>query len=639
MPTMTVTITNVPTFAAVGIGYKFTGTVNLPKVVNGGIKINSMKLYYGKGRTYVVGPYLTAVCGDTTFRTDYFTISETGKSSVKERNLNIIGTIVAGDDHILRQNGREIIFTVARDTSTSAVVIDRPYAGDMTLTVDYTILQSGLTLDKTSVDAGQPIGATITAGNAAYAHKLTFTAGSRSETLELEAGVGSTSYTIPMDWLEEIPRATELQATATLETYSGEELMGSESKAFTILCPADVVPTCEITAEPVNGFEGLYLGGRSSVALAIVNEQGLYGAQVVGYQLTGAGRSEYLKSATFGPLTQGDNTFTATVTDTRGRTGKAQVTVNVLPYISPSLTNVSIYRSNAQGVADGEGAWISAQATAVYSAAEGANSAILQARYRTANGSWSAWENMESGVTHLLGSGALLETVSYEAQIRVTDEVGNSASFMQRIPTSQVAFNIKEGGSAAAFGQYAEKEKALSIPEDWRFYRGEVDIEQKADDAREKADEAYELAEEAKNSTPTVSMLDAYPVGSIYMSSVATSPAELFGGTWTQITDKFLMAAGDTYAAGTEGGRESVTLSAAIGAGNDDIKSLVYVRVGATDYQKANLTSIYRLGVSSSSTSLKKWNHSTPVTETTGTERKVNIIPPYQAVYVWQRTA
>jgi hypothetical protein len=35
MATMTVTITNVPTFAAVGIGYKFTGTVNLPKVVNG----------------------------------------------------------------------------------------------------------------------------------------------------------------------------------------------------------------------------------------------------------------------------------------------------------------------------------------------------------------------------------------------------------------------------------------------------------------------------------------------------------------------------------------------------------------------------------------------------------------------------
>lgn len=29
--------------------------------------------------------------------------------------------------------------------------------------------------------------------------------------------------------------------------------------------------------------------------------------------------------------------------------------------------------------------------------------------------------------------------------------------------------------------------------------------------------------------------LDAYPVGAIYISTVSTSPASLFGGTWTQL--------------------------------------------------------------------------------------------------------
>ena len=56
--------------------------------------------------------------------------------------------------------------------------------------------------------------------------------------------------------------------------------------------------------------------------------------------------------------------------------------------------------------------------------------------------------------------------------------------------------------------------------------------------------------------------LDAYPIGSIYISRNSTSPATLFGGTWSQITDRFLLACGSTYAAGSTGGAASVTLTA-----------------------------------------------------------------------------
>ena len=50
-----------------------------------------------------------------------------------------------------------------------------------------------------------------------------------------------------------------------------------------------------------------------------------------------------------------------------------------------------------------------------------------------------------------------------------------------------------------------------------------------------------------------------YPVGSYYMSSSATNPGTLFGGTWEQITDRMIMAAGSTYAAGTTGGSDTHT--------------------------------------------------------------------------------
>ena len=52
-----------------------------------------------------------------------------------------------------------------------------------------------------------------------------------------------------------------------------------------------------------------------------------------------------------------------------------------------------------------------------------------------------------------------------------------------------------------------------------------------------------------------------YPVGSVYISSKDTDPATLFGGKWKRIKDKFIMAAGDAYKAGTTGGVASVTLA------------------------------------------------------------------------------
>ena len=57
-------------------------------------------------------------------------------------------------------------------------------------------------------------------------------------------------------------------------------------------------------------------------------------------------------------------------------------------------------------------------------------------------------------------------------------------------------------------------------------------------------------------------LLEFHPVGSIYLSVNSTSPAELFGGTWERIKDRFLLSAGDSYSAGTTGGSaDSVNVS------------------------------------------------------------------------------
>lgn len=56
-----------------------------------------------------------------------------------------------------------------------------------------------------------------------------------------------------------------------------------------------------------------------------------------------------------------------------------------------------------------------------------------------------------------------------------------------------------------------------------------------------------------------------YPIGSIYMSVNNVTPATLFGGTWEQIEDRFLLSAGTTYTAGGTGGAASHTPSGTIG--------------------------------------------------------------------------
>lgn len=56
-------------------------------------------------------------------------------------------------------------------------------------------------------------------------------------------------------------------------------------------------------------------------------------------------------------------------------------------------------------------------------------------------------------------------------------------------------------------------------------------------------------------------MLIAHPVGSIYESTDSTDPGTLFGGTWEQIKDRVLVAAGDNFGAGTTGGNANHQLT------------------------------------------------------------------------------
>lgn len=128
-----------------------------------------------------------------------------------------------------------------------------------------------------------------------------------------------------------------------------------------------------------------------------------------------------------------------------------------------------------------------------------------------------------------------------------------------------------------------------------------------------------------------ISLEDVYPVGAIYMSAAATNPGTLFGfGTWEQIKDVFLLAAGDTYAGGSTGGEASHVLA------EDELPAhrhkIAYPNANG-EYGDA------AIGYPANSDTKKTWLAEMCKTESVGGGEAHNNMPPYLAVYAWKRTA
>ena len=133
-----------------------------------------------------------------------------------------------------------------------------------------------------------------------------------------------------------------------------------------------------------------------------------------------------------------------------------------------------------------------------------------------------------------------------------------------------------------------------------------------------------------------------YPVGSIYLSVNKTSPATLFGGTWTQLQNRFLLGAGSSYTNGATGGAATVTLTTnQIPSHNHDglyysyidTKNLITLNGGTASYHIPWGSSSYPgdYGAGSGEAEL--------ITGEAGGGAAHNNMPPYLVVYMWKRTA
>lgn len=134
-----------------------------------------------------------------------------------------------------------------------------------------------------------------------------------------------------------------------------------------------------------------------------------------------------------------------------------------------------------------------------------------------------------------------------------------------------------------------------------------------------------------------------YPVGTIYMSSNSTSPATLFGGTWVQLQDRFMIAAGPTYPAGTTGGSAThVHTTGDHVLTTNEMPSHNHVLF----YPNSAGQGVANIGYPDATINKTWWaeacktgNEGGGAAHNHGDTGSASNLPPYWAVCMWERTA
>lgn len=138
-----------------------------------------------------------------------------------------------------------------------------------------------------------------------------------------------------------------------------------------------------------------------------------------------------------------------------------------------------------------------------------------------------------------------------------------------------------------------------------------------------------------------LTLLDVYPVGSIYISTSATNPGTLFGGTWEQLEDRFLLGAGNTYSSGATGGSAAHTLTESqLPKITGNINATFD---GGTEALFGSAGGVFSVSEDTAANSAKVTAGSNVryknVYFSLGNNQPHNNMPPYLVVYMWRRTA
>ena len=412
-------------------------------------------LYLKKGATNgtAIGSYKFTGCYDANKSITFSASSNTGGfNTIKEyiEGISSGGTVILGIQNTGGSRG-----------SGSGKSYDYDYmaitSASMSLTYSYKRSRGSIG----SASTGSSATLTITAYNSSYSHKVTWKLGSWSSGAQsVAAGTTSASYTIPHSAL---PNSTSGTATVTLETLNGSSSLGSNTYSFNVSVPSSIVPSIgSLTTTLVNSGAsstafgwGEYIQNKTKCTATMGSVSAGSGATIKSYSITtnpncGSGSSSSLTTSVLSK--SGTVTFTAKVTDSRGRTATKTTSITVRQYMPPQITSTpDIYRCTSGGTRDDvEGTYANLTVTYSYYLVNNNNS--LSIRRVSLNG---VNTNISSGTAVTIGAGALQVDKSYKATITLKDVVGEETTYVVDIPSAAYIIHVHKGGNSLGIGRAA----------------------------------------------------------------------------------------------------------------------------------------------------------------------------------------
>lgn len=434
-----------------------------------------------------------------------------------------------------------------------------------------------------------------------------------------------TTWTPPIELAEENPTGSYVYVTLTLTAYSGSKVVNQDSVDVYYSIPSSVVPDFTVDFSDDAGYKDIYgdfiqLMSKLKVK---VNPITYYGATVNMCRIT-IGNETFadLQTITTKVDAVGDVKVYVSITDSRNRTTQKEFSISFRGYSVPAISSFTVKRCDINGSENDQGEYVQVKFAASAETMDNLNTVAYKLEYKKSTDSKFTVVELSqftndfdiSDETYIF---AAATGSSYNVQFTVTDAF-YSVVKTTIASTAATIMHFKANGHGIGLGKVSEVDNAVDVG--WNINMNSNRITGLADPVEDRDAVSKAFLVEFKEQIKT----EIYPVGAIYLSVSYTSPANLFGGTWERIQDRFLLAAGETFTAGITGGEVEHTLTI------DEMPSHTHGGVRRAYVENSGGAS---LGVSAGGGGADN------ETGDKGGNQPHNNMPPYLVVYVWKRIA
>ena len=391
---------------------------------------------------------------------------------------------------------------------------------------------------------GSSVAINISPYSTSFRHAIQLVFGNITETINLNAGVTSTTYTIPTTFYSQIPNSQQGSGQVIVYTYNGNDLIGtSGGGALTLYtdenaCKPDltfsVVDTNQTTTT-LTGDANVIILNRSTLEATITasskNSANLSSLNVlvgtINQPITISGNSY---SGTIPLNSSSSGELKATVIDTRNYQKEIVLTKNTINY-TELFADITFFRNSPVGdkmyyKIDGN----------FWNGDFGAyTNAILNAKWRVKEGTSGTFSNWTNLIYSLVGTETVQKiysgaNVEYATNVEIQNPLEQSGEWnYQKSYTFEILI----------------QDRLVEIPITKRVSKGKPIYNWYEDN-----DENYfNVNGDILMNNLSLLYDIIYPVGSIYISMESTNPQTyMVGTTWVQLKSRFLVGTGDIEA-------------------------------------------------------------------------------------------